>query len=398
MSERRRIVHISTAHRPLDVRIFEKECRSLAAAGFEVHFVVPDAPSTARDGVHFHAIAKPQGGFRPFRIVRRLANAYHTARALDGALYHFHDCELILVGTALKLGGAKVVYDVHEHFPFEAFSINKGRPLRGISFFLIWSALETVARLLLDGFVPATPYIARRFPQRRTALAQNFPLRADYLEIAGPVREARAPHLAYAGGISRIRGLREIVEALALLPADSPIRLRLLGEFSDAALEAELRSLPGWRRVDYLGFQPRDIVIRHLGQCSAGLVLFHPERDHIDAQPNKLFEYMAAGLPVIASNFPLWRKLVEDSGCGVTCDPLDIKSIAATIQRVALDPAAAASMGERGREAVLDTVNWEHESRQLLALYERILGPGEEETAGFASPKIGAEPPSERRV
>jgi glycosyltransferase involved in cell wall biosynthesis len=389
MTERRRVVHLSTAHRPLDVRIFEKECRSLARAGYDVHFVVPDAPSGARDGVQFHAIAKPQGGFRPLRIVHRLANAYRAARDLDAELYHFHDCELILVGSLLKLHGAKVVYDVHEHFPFEALSINKGRPLRGVVFFVIWSILESVARHLLDGFVPATPYIARRFPRARSALVQNFPLLADY-EEPGTARQRRSSDLAYIGGISRIRGLREVVAALALLPADSPVRLRLLGEFSDADFAAELRALPGWQRVDYLGFQPREAVIGHLDQCCAGLVLFHPERDHVDAQPNKMFEYMAAGLPVIASDFPLWRQLVEEPGCGLTVDPLDPAAIATAMRRLTSDPAAAAAMGERGRAAVRGTLNWEHESRALLALYACLLGS--------AVPAVGPEPRGERQA
>jgi glycosyltransferase involved in cell wall biosynthesis len=140
----------------------------------------------------------------------------------------------------------------------------------------------------------------------------------------------------------------------------------------------------------YLGFQPREAVIRHLDQCCAGLVLFHPERDHVDAQPNKMFEYMAAGLPVIASDFPLWRQLVEEPGCGLTVDPLDPAAIAAAMRRLTSDPAAAAAMGERGRAAVRGTLNWEHESRALLALYACLLGS--------AVPAVGPEPRGERQA
>lgn len=372
---RRRVVHLTTAHSPTDVRIFEKQCRSLAAAGYDVHLVAPDAlEGTARDGVMMHRTEKPLTGFRPVRIIRRFVNAYRAARALDADLYHFHDCELIPTGCALKLSGARVVYDVHEHFPLEAFSINKNRPVRAVTLSLAWRGLEAVARRVLDGFVGATPVIAARFPRRRTVLVQNYPLLADFPPpLPTAYAEAR---IVYAGGISRIRGIRETVQALALLPPGSPIRFTLLGHFSDPAFEAELRALPGWARVDYAGFAPRQQMVAELARCRAGLVLFHPERDHVDAQPNKLFEYMAAGLPVIASNFPLWREIVEASGSGLCVDPLDPRAIARAIERVALDGPLAAKTGARGRDAVERRLNWEREAETLRAFYARLVGAG----------------------
>jgi glycosyltransferase involved in cell wall biosynthesis len=376
----RRVVHLSTTHSPLDVRIFEKQCRSLAAAGYDVHLVVPGAPDgERRDGVTFHAIEKPLTGFRLLRILRRLANAYRAARALDADLYHFHDCELIPTGCALKLSGARVVYDVHEHFPLEAFSINKDRPARAITLSLAWRILEAAARRVLDGFIGATPVIAARFPKARTVLVQNYPRLADF--PPPPPSGSDEARVVYAGGISPIRGIREIVLSLGLLPPDSPIRLALLGSFSEPAFEAELRALPGWARVDYIGFAPRQQMVAELARCRAGLVLFHPERDHVDAQPNKLFEYMAAGLAVIASDFPLWKSLVEGSGSGICVDPLDPRAIARAIERIALDPALAARLGGSGRAAVEQRVNWDREAAVLLAFYARLLGTDARDSA-----------------
>src|SRR5919198_411049 len=173
MGERLRVVHLAVDHKPLDVRIFERECRSLASAGHEVHLVVPGAVEGTLDGVAFHGYIKPSGGIRPLRILRRLRNAYKAAQALRGDLYHFHECSLIPVGLALKLSGARVVYDVHEDFLLDALAAHRGRPMRAAMAFLICWIFEMLGRRAFDGFIAATPAIARRFPRSRTALVQN---------------------------------------------------------------------------------------------------------------------------------------------------------------------------------------------------------------------------------
>ena len=102
-------------------------------------------------------------------------------------------------------------------------------------------------------------------------------------------------------------------------------------------------------------------------------MLFYPEPNHIDVQPNKMFEYMAAGLPVIASNFPHWREIIEGAGCGLLVDPLDPEAIAAAMKWILDHPAEAEAMGQRGRQAVEKKYNWESQSLQLLEIYNRLF-------------------------
>jgi glycosyltransferase involved in cell wall biosynthesis len=280
---------------------------------------------------------------------------------------------LILVGLLLKRRGARVIYDVHEDAPHEALSVNKDRPWNGRLKSWAWLLLEGVARRVCDAFVCATPAIARRFPRWRTVTVQNFPLLEEFAP-PGSAEAEREASLVYVGSITAIRGAREMVRALELLPESLPGRLLLAGPVHPPGLLPELERLPGWRRVDYLGVQPRPAVRQLLSRARLGIVLFHPERDHLDAMPNKLFEYMAAGLPVVASDFPLWRQIVAGAGCGLLVNPRNPLAVASAIRFLLEHPVEAAAMGRRGRAVVCERYNWQPEARKLLDLYKELEG------------------------
>ncbi|MBD3768073.1 MAG: glycosyltransferase, partial [Gammaproteobacteria bacterium] len=105
-----------------------------------------------------------------------------------------------------------------------------------------------------------------------------------------------------------------------------------------------------------------------------GLVTFLPAPNHIDAQPNKMFEYMSAGLPIITSIFPLWREIVEGNQCGLCVDPLDPQAIGEAIQYLIDNPVEAEQMGKNGRQAVEQKYNWTIEEQKLLDLYAGLTG------------------------
>ena len=149
-------------------------------------------------------------------------------------------------------------------------------------------------------------------------------------------------------------------------------KLLLAGPFSDDIELSVVQRLPGWDCVERLGLLDRPAVSAIMGRSRAGLVLFHPCLNHVDAQPNKLFEYMAAGLPVVASDFPLWRELIEGRRCGLCVDPLNPNAIAAAIRWIFEHSEEAEVMGKRGREAVRRELNWENEADKLLALYDSL--------------------------
>ncbi|MEM9290210.1 MAG: glycosyltransferase family 4 protein [Acidobacteriota bacterium] len=376
-AKRPRVVHLSTFHRSSDMRIFHKECRSLAAAGFEVHWVAPEPAPEPLDGVIFHPV---KDCFYPYGLRRLWASsrdAWRIARDLDADLYHFHDTLLIPVGSLLRLRRRRVIFDVHEDAVPQALSLGRdaGKPLLGVALAAVRWVLEAYAKLFWSAFVCVTPHIAKKFPARRTVMARNFPLREEVeaLVEAGEPYAQRPPEVLYVGGITAIRGAREMVAAAGRWQ-QAEARLVLVGPFAEESLEAELQGDPAWDRVEALGYQLRPGVLRALGRARVGLAVLHPRPNYQLAYPVKLFEYMAAGIPVVVSDFPLWRSIVESADCGLVVDPLDPEAIAAAVDRLLENPQEAEAMGQRGRKAVMETFNWSREAETLSALYRRLMG------------------------
>lgn len=369
-----RIVQISTLHAPLDVRIFHKECRTLARAGHDVHLLVNRLPANEMYGVKFHLIEWRHTPIRPLRIRRRLRAACDLALSLKADVYHFHDAELILIANKLRQSGAKIIYDVHEDSPQEVLDVNPDRPLYARAKHFVFKRLWRKSMAVVDHFVCATPAIASMFPSERTTTVANYPLLDEFvpLEASTPPKMPPRPQFVFIGGISEIRGAREMVEAVNLLPRSLDARLLLVGEFQPPALESKLRHLPGWSHVEARPWLPREEMIPLLRGAAGGLALFHPGPNHVAALPNKIFEYMAAGLPVIASNFPLWSDLLVREGCGITADPLDPRAIARAMESFLAQPDQSAAMGRRGQQAVWERYNWEAESAKLIDVYRKL--------------------------
>ena len=182
--------------------------------------------------------------------------------------------------------------------------------------------------------------------------------------------QQRLEKICYIGGITEIRGIRELIIAMS----DVKGRLDLAGRFSPISIRKEFKALPSWNKINELGFVDREMVKSILATSRAGIVTFHPSPNHINSQPNKLFEYLSAGIPVITSDFPLWRKIVKGYNCGLIVDPLNPKEIADAINWIINNPEEAEKMGKNGRKAVEEHFNWGNEKKKLLNMYQNITG------------------------
>lgn len=362
-----RICHLTSVHPWQDMRIFWRQCRSLAAAGHEVFLVAPDAPAGEMEGVHLRPVPKARRRLHRFLSTGRAVVREGLATGAD--VFHLHDPELIPLGLYLKVRGKRVIYDAHEEIGAQVRTKYWVPPrARPTAAYAANGALAVAARTF-DGIVAATPRIAETLGPS-AVLVQNFPLLLPP-ESAAPYTE-RDPSLLYIGGLSRIRGITELVTAVDLLAARRPVRLDLAGDFRPASYEAEVRSLSGWRHTRFHGWVSPDDGRALAGQARIGVVPLLPAANHLQAYPNKMFEFMAAGLPIVASDFPLWRRLVADAGAGLMANPGDPADLAAKVTWLLDNENEAQAMGAAGRAAVESMYHWENEFVKLLAVYERI--------------------------
>lgn len=362
-----KICHLTSVHPELDTRIFWKECVSLQKAGFDVSLVVAGAEDKVVEGVKIHGVRKYTQRFQ--RILKSGAPILEKAIEIDADVYHFHDSELLSVGVQLRKRGKTVIYDSHEDLPRQILTkpwIPKVlRPL--VSRWV--ERYENGRAKKMSCIVAATPHIRERFAKVTTAPVEcvcNYPILNEITETTEWTEKQKAA--CYVGGIFPERGIFEMVRAIEKTDA----RLKLAGAFSPATLQQQVEQEPGWQKVDFAGYIGRKEINRMLGESMVGLLLLHPMPSYIDSLPIKLFEYMAAGIPVVCSDFPLWRDIVEGSGCGVCIDPMDTGKAAAAIQKLIDSPEEAHRMGTAGRKAALSIYNWDSQAEILINLYKNL--------------------------
>jgi glycosyltransferase involved in cell wall biosynthesis len=363
-----KVCHFTSVHSWNDIRIFLKECRSLAKAGHDVYLVAKGVEDQTVDGVHIRGV-QDLGGSRIKRALFQSKLVYRRALELDCDIYHFHDPELLRYGLKLKKRGKKVIYDAHEDFPGQI----KGK--HWIPRFLRSSASRYADRFekriarQLTGIVTATPTIADIFSpvNSKTIAINNYPLPEEF-PITNQDLCEREQALCYIGAISRIRGIVPIVKAMEHINGT----LHLAGRIGEPGLQQEIEALPGWKKVVFHGMVGRQEVAAILGKCPIGIVTFLPNQNHLYCQPNKLFEYMIAGQAVVASNFPFWEQYLQNGQCGLMVNPEDPKAIAEAVNDLLHHPEKAQQMGLEGRKLVMEKFTWEKEQEKLIDFYKSL--------------------------
>lgn len=365
------VCHITTVHIAKDIRIYHKECKALAEAGYDVKLVVVNAKDTKSDYQGVEIINVPVDASSK---VKRILNAPKKARAvaesLNADVYHFHDPEFLFEARRLRKKGFRVIYDVHEDVP------NQVRSKYWIPGFirpLVSAGVKMVEMSVakhLSSIVTVVDSIAERFDKVNKHVVQirNYP-RLE--ELPSPKQWAsKEDYVCYVGDITQIRGVYDGIQALTR----TNMKMLLAGRFPSKPFENEVTTSEGWKSVDFLGFISRSEIADVLNRSKIGLVTLHPTPSYVEALPVKLFEYMAAGIPVIASNFGWLKKIVEQHNCGLAVDPQNPREIANAINWLCDHDDEARQMGERGRKAVEESYNWASEEEKLIGLYSKILG------------------------
>ena len=367
------VVHLTTVHDPFDSRVFHRECKTLAEAGYDVVLLAPGEGKSIVGGIEVGGL--PRCGNRILRMSLGVGRTLLKALEKRADLYHFHDPELIPAGLLLRLLGKRVVYDIHEdnRTALEEREYLPG-PLRELTARLLSRAEEASSRHF--HLILAERYYAERFPRGQTVLNHaRFPALDEDRLLARP--RAGHPRLIYTGNVKPYRGAHRHSELLQHLP---DAEVFLVGR-CEPELAAELRAGSDPERLHLEGvggYVPHERIVSYYLRESwtAGLALFPPRRHTLRKELTKVFEYMAYGIPVLCAGFPNLRRIVEGAECGICVDPENGAAAAEAVRFLWEHPEAARRMGENGREAARTTYNWDIQAEKLLRLYDTILRPG----------------------
>ena len=363
-----KVCHISSVHPDNDVRILHKQCVSLAEAGYNTSLVLTNVKERLFNGVNIVSVSA-QTGSRIRRMTETVNKALKKALEIDADIYHLHDPELLRIAPNLKRANKKVIYDVHEDLPRQLMSkkyINPG--VKKILSYII-EKYEDKASSKLDYIITSTPHIRDRFLKfhPKTIDINNFPI-IEELVLDYDYENKLEDNICYVGGLTSERGIKELTIALGLTEA----KLLLAGKFTENGLKQKLSALDSWSQVEELGYINREEVKEVYKRSKLGLVTLHPIKNYLDSLAVKMFEYMAAGIPVIASNFPLWKSIIEKNNVGLCVDPMSPESIAEAITFLLKNKDKAREMGENGKRLVLEKYNWSIEKNKLLSIYNSL--------------------------
>ena len=368
------LLHKDVSH---DTRV-RREAGALVEAGHEVTVVHLPPPGAETNGVPFALTPATLGRGRDRLPHAARLGAEATRLALRAAgsrpdAIHAHDAAMLLPGMfAARRSGARLIYDSHE--------LATGVPYRRGAWPAVVAAAERIGAPRADATITVSEGIAARLQQRYRlrrppAVVRNLPdlpppgaVRTP--DLRGELGIGDAPLVLHQGAVAPGRGCEVLLEAVGRLPE---AHLLFLG--AEGPHAARLGSLAAARglagRTHLLGPVPPGALLSHTAQADVGVSLLQDTcENHRLALPNKLFEYVAAGLPVVVSDLPEAARLVRQRGIGRCAVPDDPRSVAAAL-RDTLSGQDDPAMRKRLASAAIE-LSWGREKRQLLEVYDAI--------------------------
>ncbi len=366
---------ITSVHPPFDTRIFHREAKTLKNAGYNVTLIAPHDSHETVDGINLIPIPKSKN--RLARIFRSLG-LWRLAYKVEADIYHFHDPELLPAMVILRLLKRKpVIYDVHEDYAAVAMDRHwlplSVRRFVGFCFYVV----ETICIRFFQGIIYTTVPIGNRYRSFKNHLVRldNYPAKATFHGKSDSPAKTTVVHV---GVLAETRGILQLIQAFALLHAEYPkASLVLIGpcrpsKFADK-MSSFINELKLDREIKVKPAIPYQEVKEALSQGQIGVISLLPYPNHLVALPNKLFQHMAIGSPIVASNFPLMKEIIDEVDCGLLIDPTRPEEIAKAIKYLLDHPEEARTMGARGHKAFLQKYNWETTSISLTNLYDDLL-------------------------
>ncbi|MBD1372182.1 glycosyltransferase family 4 protein [Hazenella sp. IB182357] len=364
-----KVMIFSSVHQYDDSRVFHKEAKSLAEAGYVVELhALADFTRKEEAGVRIVGVKRQNKRWKRLLLGWQL---YKRALKSGADIYHFHDPELLPWGYLIKLRtGSPVIYDSHEDLPKQIYTKQWiPAPLRKPISKMVERIEKGLAKRL-TAVITATESIQQQFKQvSRVEVIKNYPLKMNHIQVDSSEKNI----ILYVGGISYLRGFREMVQMMDYIPPHLKAELHLIGPVQHIDEQELDRDQLAKKNITWHGRVPFDEVKKWLSKGKVGLVCLHPIENYRESLPIKMFEYMAAGLPLVATDFPLWKEIIHTSKCGETCDAYDPQDIAKKVTGILEDHEKQMAMGESGRKAFEELYNWKTQEQKLIHLYRDLL-------------------------
>ena len=365
-----KVLILSSVHRWDDTRIFHKQAKSLAKIyDVELH-AIADFKYKVFEGINIY------GHKRSFKIfpIRIWFQYLIIALRSESKTVHFHDPDLIFLGVFLRILGKKVIYDVHEDMP--GYIMDKTwipkifRKLISIFF----DITERATSLFFSEIIVVTEKVGERFLRKNPAYICNYPSISNFTRNPHQNNKSNPFTIIYVGVITPRRGIIEIIQAANFLDKKFNCQINIIGPIPDANFGKYLKKLILKSPIpfSFKGTLSYDQAMIELYNADVGIVCIQPKPYFLESLPNKMFEYMFAGLPVICSNFPFWKNIIDMNNCGITVNPLNPIEITNAIKYLYSNPEELKIMGMNGRKLVEEQFNWENEEQKLIKLYNKL--------------------------
>jgi len=378
-----KVCMITTRHLPSDPRIFERESKSLKNAGFDVSIVVEEAPLPQDNGgIHFIPFQKKQGIFRK---IHTIFETYKAAKSADADIYHCHEIDAsLIVGWLLKLWNRgkkiKLIFDCHEFWlAFFTHRVPRGFKTIFKKFFLLY---EKFIVKRCDAVITANSieksYYQIKFPLKNIYTIYNVP-HAVNTNVKNLNAAEKSYDLCFEGLLNFQRGLENLFLLIKKLKKnfDSHIKLLIIGEIESGKCkdwaENFIKEHNLQENILITGWQSyRSLYDYHIRSKIGILLYYYTPNNLLAGPPNKIFNYMRAGIPVVASKLPETKNIIEEVDCGILVNPHDLEEAERAVVMLLSDESMREEMGKRGYTAFTNKYNWEVEEKRLIRIYREL--------------------------
>ncbi len=373
MGDKRHVVHITTVHHPYDPRIYYKQCLSLHKANYNVTLISQSTDNQHKLDMPIEHIPLKTYTSRLKRMIFGTWDAYKKAKKQKADIYVFHDPELLFVASLLKKKGNVVVYDIHEDYITSILQKDYlPKPIKHI-IAKVYTLMENVfSRKMAISL--AEKYYKDIYPSGVCIL--NYPLLNKEMMNLDRQKQDLTNKVLYTGNVTVERGAH-IHATLPLI--DPSLSVQFIGKCAKKIAD-EMNEIAGKQAknlhiegIDAFVVKERIEEMYLSERWLAGVAIFPPTEHYKKKELTKFFEYMNAGLPIICSDFPVWKKFIDKYECGIVVDPDNKVEIKTAIETLRNDPNLAYQMGENGRRAIVKELNWEVEERKLLQWYDELV-------------------------